>query len=128
MNIKNASIATARIHGLKRGIYYSNDKCCYMFDITFSDSSTFLFDNLALINLTQERWNAQELYEMFQNNFNKANIYEDSKVAVLFDESGHVFAISKLGNNNDCWIDVEDMFTVKKFSELNTIIVSLNIH
>lgn len=124
--LHNVSIATARINGLNKSPYYFKEGEFYAVNITFTDSSTLLFDNMPYINVGNTREEANTFWSKMKKNFSDAHIHNYDKVAVIFDKYFHVVAIGNTGE--DVWIDVADRFSKKTFRELNITIRSLKVY
>lgn len=127
MEYNDIHLATARIHFSE--IDYFFHRACYVFDITFDETSTILFDHLAFIPAGADEDVAEEFLKAVKQYFATAGIYEGTEVAVLFAGS-KVLAISARGN--DLWIDVhEGVFPhvpPKYFGNLGITIASLTVH
>ena len=127
MKFQGINIATARIKGLKEEPYYFKHLCFYVWDIMFEDpSSIFALNNLPYIKVGDTKEEAKIFCDKLKENFKEAHIYEGDKVAVIFEDDGHVLAIGSTGK--DLWIDVTDKFVKKTFAELNIAIKSLKVY
>ncbi len=126
MKCQEINIATGRIEGLSKPPYYFDHHCFYAWSITFSDTSTFFFNNLPFIKLGDTEEEGEIFCNQIKENFNKAHIHEGDEVAVIFGKDGDVIAIGSLGE--DSWIDVTDKFTKKSFEDLNIVITSLRVY
>lgn len=128
MKIQKASIATARIHGLKKPPYPVNGSHSYAWDISFSDASTLRFENILTIIEADTIEEAEAFFHPIKRAFRKAKIHDDDKVAILFDEAyGNIIAIGCLGK--DAWVEVKNHhFTKKDFDTLNIVISSLKVY
>ena len=126
MIFKKVNITTARIEGLEKQPYYFNHKCYWAWDIIFSDTHTFAVNNLTWIKMGDSEREAIKFCNGLKKKFNKANIYEGNKVALIFENEGRVIAIGSEGK--DKWIDVRDKFKVKSFKDLNIVVTSLKVY
>ena len=126
MKCQGVNIATARIEGLTKPPYYFDHRCFYAWNITFSDTSTLFFKNLAFIKVGDTEEQGEEFCNQLKANFKEAHIHEGDMIAVIFDNDGNVLAIGSLGE--DLWIDVTDKFVKKTFEELNIVITSLKVY
>ena len=69
---------------------------------------------------------ACENFRKFEQNLKQVKIFHDEEVAVLIDESHKIMAISAVGEG--IWLDVNDDFKQKEFSEFCDDIEQLVIH
>lgn len=121
MDKKRIGITSATIEGLDKKPYHFKEKCCWAWNLLFSDRpSTFL--NLCAMYMGKNKTEALETYYSFKNTFTDNFIFDGDRVAVIYDDAG-IVAIGK--NGKDSWIDVRDKFKEKTFKELNLIIESL---
>lgn len=126
MKFQNVNIATAQIDGLAKSPYYFEHHCYYAWDIMFRNSSTLIFYNIPFIKVGDTEEEGNIFCNQIKENFNKAHINEGDKVAIIFDDSGHVIAIGSIGK--DVWIDVTDKFARKTFAELKIVPTSLKVY
>ena len=126
MKFQKLNIATGRIRGLKDSPSYYEARCFYSWDITFHDTSTFLFDNI-FIKVGKEKEESEIFCNQLKENFKEAQIYDGDRVAVIFDEEGSVLAIGST-REEDVWIDTTDKCVKKTFAELDIIITSLTVY
>lgn len=126
MKCQKINIATSRIEGLTKPPYYFDHRCFYAWSITFSDTSTLLFNNLPFIRVGDTEEEGEKFCNQLKENFKEAHIYEGNKVAVIFKNDGNIIAIGSLGA--DLWIDVTDKYVKKTFEELNIVITSLKVY
>ena len=124
--LHNVSIATARINGLNKSPYYFKQGEFYAVDITFTDSSTLLFDNMPYIKVGKTREEANNFWSKMKKNFSDAHILDKNRVAIICDKYFQIVAIGNTGE--DVWIDVTDQFKAKSFAELNIEITSLKVY
>lgn len=125
-NTYNIKIATGEINGLNKEPYYHNDLCAYFWDITFSNTSCFLFNNIPFIKVGNTEEESISFCNKLKKVFKEANIHDGERVAIIFKNSGKVIAIGKLGLN--LWIDVRNNFALKTFKELKINIRSLRLY
>ena len=118
-------IARARIEGLMKDPWYFEEKCYWAWTICFNDPSTLSLDNLAFIKVGTTEEEAKLCVDQLRDKFNDLGIVENSAVVVIM-QDGAVRAIGSNGKN--CWIDVSDNFTPKKFKELHMKVKSLNVY
>ena len=120
------NIGTARIRGLTKPFYYFEHRCCYAWDITFKETSTLLFNNLAFIPVGKTEKEAAFKQHQYLEKFEQANIHDRDRIVVIFDDEGTVIAIGKPGNN--VWLDVSDGFITKTFEELKIAVTELKVY
>lgn len=127
MERKELHLATALIHFSE--IEYFQHRACYVFNITFDEASSLLFDDLCFIPAGFDKDIAQDFLNDVKAYFTSAGIHEGSTVAVLFAGS-RILAISALGN--EFWIDVhEGIFPdnpPKLFGNLKIPMASFTVH
>lgn len=120
-------LATACIHFSE--IEYFPHRACYVFNITFVNTSSLLFNHLSSIPAGFDEYIAKDFLNDVKEYFSSVGIQEGSRVAVLFAES-RILAISALGN--ELWIDVhEGIFpniSPKTFRNLGITMTSLTVH
>ncbi len=63
--------------------------------------------------------------DKFKETFEQVHIHSGDKVAVMFNENGHIIAIGAIGK--DSWIDMRSGLSKKSFKELNIIPASLSV-
>ena len=122
----NLNIATARIKGLEKHPYRFEHSCYYAWSIMFEDTSTLFFSNLPVIKVGNTEEEGEEFYYQIKENFKEAHINEGDKVAIIFEDDGHILAIGS--TKKDAWIDTTDNYAKKSFTELNMVITSLRIY
>lgn len=127
MKQNDIHLATARIHFSE--IEYFRHRACYVFNITFDETSSLLFDHLCSIPAGFDEDIAQDFLNDVKVYFDSAGIHEGSSVAVLF-AGTRILAISALGN--ELWIDVrEGVFPnnpPKLFGNLGIPMTSLTVY
>lgn len=127
MEYNDIHIATATVHFSE--IEYFPHRGFYVFDITFDNTSTLLFNHLCFIPAGADEDVAEKFLKEVKLYFSTAGIHEGSKVAVLFADA-QILAISAQGN--ELWIDVhEGVFphvSPKYFGNLGITVASLTVH
>lgn len=126
MKFSEINIATGKIEGLDKPPYYFNHRCYYAWEISFYDTSTLTFNNLPFIRVGNTEEEGEKYCNEIKKIFKDANIHNDDKVAIIFENTGEVIAIGK--TSKDVWIDVRDKFTKKTFAELNIVVTSLKVN
>ena len=126
MKFKDVNIATAHIYGLCKPPYYAENFDYYAWDIMFDNSSTLIFYNIPFIKVGDTEEEGNIFCNQIKENFNKAHINEGDKVAIIFEDSGHVIAIGSIGK--DVWIDVTNKFARKTFADLNILPIFLKVY
>lgn len=117
MKDNSIGITTATIKGLNEKVYYFEHKCFWAWDIKFENYPLFTFNDLCWLYMGDTEEEAKKARRIIKKIFDNNYIFDDSKVAILYDNDG-VIAIGK--SNEDCWIDVRDSYKVKCFKELIT--------
>lgn len=112
-------IATARIDlGQKMNRFKRYE--VWLWNLTFSDSSTTRFSNL-LVELPTDKRTAKKRKEEIKNNFKKIGIKSGSLVGILFNRKSHeIIAIGSSGKR--LWVNVDNDFALE---ELNMDITSI---
>lgn len=132
MTFEKIGIATARINGLTKSPDYRTS--FFAWKIMFSERSLNFdgiydldesFYNLAM-NVGDIKAVAESRCNTIKKQFEKVHISDGDRVAIIFKEDRHIRAIGTIGR--DCWIDVDDSFSIKTFEELNIVITSLKVH
>lgn len=123
----NIGIATAHMRALSKYPFYFGVRGYYAWSIMFYNTSTFKFHNLPFVKVGDTRQEAEATCQKFKNNFKQAQIFDEEKIAIIFNlDNGDVIAIGKIGANS--WIDVRNHFSNKDFNELNIKIDCLTVY
>jgi len=136
------NVTTARIHGLNDEPYWFEHRLFYAWAITFSDCLYHNLFNLDYIKVgdteKKDEKAAKAFCQILKENFKKANIEDESKVAILYTSDFKVLAIAHIEKDfsissindlkNFCWIDVRQQFTAKSFEELCLFITNLSVY
>ena len=120
MKYEGINVGTGRIKGLTNSPYYFEPFCFYVWSITFSDTSTMMFDNMPYIKVGETEEEANHFCNQIKSNFKKAGISEKDRVSVLYENDGSVIAIGK--KSSDSWIDCTDKFAIKSIEDLGIVI------
>ncbi len=123
---KKVCIANAKINGLAKSPYFFEPRVYYVWDITFSKTSTLLFYNLPFIYMGNTYEEAEVFCNQVKQNFADAHIQNGDMVKVMYQKNGSVKAIGSM--KTDIWIDVDDKFSKKTLEELNVIVLEKFIY
>lgn len=118
-------IATARLYGITKDLYFFKHRGYYAFDIMFDNASTLGFYNLSANKAGDDYEEAENFWNEVKASFEFIGIDDGDKVAVIF-KNNEVIAIGKIGQ--DLWIDTINGFTAKTFKELDFQINSLKVY
>lgn len=122
MKKNTIGIACATIKRLNERPYYFDHKCFWVWDILLENQPLFTFDRLYSAYMGDTETEANKAYDTFLKRFNEIGIYNNNKVAVIYDNDG-IVAIGR--SCQDTWIHIRDKFTVKTFRELELSFESL---
>ena len=136
------NVTTARIHGLNDEPYWFEHRLFYAWAITFSDCLYHNLFNLDCIKVgdieEKDEKAAKAFCQTLKENFKKANIEDESKVAILYTNDFKVLAIAHIEGNFNIssisdlkkffWIDVRQKFALKSFEQLYLFISYLAVH
>lgn len=122
MEKNTIGIACATIKRLNNHPHYFDHKCFWTWDILFENQPLLTFDRLYSAYMGDTEDEANKAYDTFLERFNEIGIYNNNKVAVIYDNDG-IIAIGR--SCKDAWIHIRDKFTVKTFKELGLSFESL---